>query len=135
MRTSKPSAKPAITHVHFDRPSPPIEPVVPKIGLFRNAVTEEDGHSVNVGYLCLFWVLIVVLTVVPVMVLAAFIQQYHDGTAHRFPFTELRDGLIGVGSVFGATLTALGVFLWGDSRKPPISQTTVATQTVQTTVP
>jgi hypothetical protein len=109
-------------------------PPPPKLGLFRNAITEEDGHSVNVGYLTLFWVMAVDITLVPVMVIAAFIQQTYD-PLHRFPFTELRDGLIGVGSVFGATLTALGVFLWGDSRKPPpISQTTVATQTLQTTV-
>ncbi|MGH7605396.1 MAG: hypothetical protein ACRENK_15550 [Gemmatimonadaceae bacterium] len=112
-----------------------IVPVVvspPKIGLFRNAITEDDGHSVNVGYFSLFWVLIVVLTVVPLMVVAAFIQQYYD-EARAFPFTELRDGLIGVGSVFGATLTALGVFLWGDSRKTPTPQTT--TNITQVTTP
>lgn len=92
----------------------PVDSLQPKhIGLFRSAVTDADGKSINVGYLSLFWLLIVVLNVIPVMVLGACVEAYFDPD-HVFPYAELGKGVGMVTGAFAVALGALGLFVKGD---------------------
>lgn len=97
------------------------------MSLFRSAITEADGVSVNVGYLSLFWIMIVVLSIVPIMVGAACVQAYYDDR-HTFPFAELGKGAGLVTAAFAAALAALGGFIWGDRSGTP-QQVTVTAST------
>jgi hypothetical protein len=86
------------------------------VSVFRSAILDSDGHTVNVGYLSLFWIMIVVLNVIPLMCGFAAWGIYHDAATTVEVIKALG---IGVGSVamgFATTLGALGVFIWGDSR-------------------
>lgn len=105
------------------RPVLEVAPQPPKIGMFRSAITEPDNCSVNVGYLALFWILIVVLTILPIMTIAACIQTYFD-PKHVFPFAELGKGAGLVTAAFATALGALGLFLVGDRKPvPPVTPT------------
>jgi len=99
------------------------------VSIFRNAIMESDNVNVNVGYLSLFWIMVVVLTVIPIMVVAAIVQAYYD-EHHVFPFLTLGQGAGLITAAFASALTALGVFLWGDRRPlppPPPGVTTLTT--------
>lgn len=100
-------------------------------GLFRNAITEADGVSVNVGYLALFWLLIVVLGAIPLMIVLAFLQLIYSDD-HRVDVQQLGVAIGAVCTGFGAALGALGLFLMGD-RRPQVPSTSVSM--TQTTVP
>ncbi len=86
------------------------------MSFIRNAITEADGVTLNVGYLALFWLLWVVIGVIPVMVVMAILH------------IDVQPLGIAVGAVcggFGTALAALGVFIAGDRRnqyraEPPI---------------
>lgn len=93
------------------------------MSLFRSAITEADGVSVNVGYLSLFWIMIVVLNILPIMVGAACVQMYYD-EHHAFPFAELGKGAGMITAAFAAALAALGGFIWGDRSGNPQQTTT-----------
>lgn len=91
-----------------------VETLEPKhIGLFRSAVTDADGKSINVGYLSLFWILIVVLNVIPIMVTGAIVEAAFSDK-HVFPYAELGKGVGMVTGAFAAALGALGLFVKGD---------------------
>lgn len=91
-----------------------VETLEPKhIGLFRSAVTDADGKSINVGYLSLFWILIVVLNVIPIMVVGAIVEAIFSDK-HVFPYAELGKGVGMVTGAFAAALGALGLFVRGD---------------------
>lgn len=93
---------------------PPDEAPPPRhLGIFRSAVTEDNGVSINVGYLSLFWILIVVLNVIPIMVCGAIVEAW-NATAHVFPYAELGKGVGMVTGAFAAALGALGLFVKGD---------------------
>jgi len=77
------------------------------MGIFRSAVTESDGVTINVGYLALFWLMVVVLGVIPVLVVLALLD------------IDVQPIGIAVGAVCGGFATALGslgFFVWGDRR-------------------
>lgn len=105
-------------------------PMAP-LSIFRNAITESDNRSVNVGYLSLFWIMIVVLNVIPIMVIGAIVQTYYD-EHHVFPFAQLGTGVGYVTGAFAAAMAALGAFIWGDSTKDAAAKTTTITATTST---
>lgn len=84
-------------------------------GIFRNAVTESDGESVNVGYLGLFWLLGLDVVLSIVFVATGFWMQAYDPT-HKYPYTEVATALAALWGTFSTSLGALGVFLIGDRR-------------------
>jgi hypothetical protein len=112
------------------------------VSIIRNAIMEDDNVNVNVGYLCLFLVMALVLLVIPVMVCAAIVQTWFD-EHHVFPFSELGKGAGFITGAFSTALAALGLFLWGDRRPVPPALTTtttagpggITTSTVQTPPP
>lgn len=83
------------------------------MSVFRSAIEDAEG-GVNVGYLSLFWVMIVVLNVIPIMCVGAALTWWKTGA---FPLQELGIGVGSVGGGFAVVLGALGVFVRGD-RKP-----------------
>lgn len=85
------------------------------MSVFRSSILDADGKTVNVGYLSLYWIMIVVLNVIPLMCgLSVW------AVAHGTPVVEVLKALgIGVAAVTGAfatALAALGAFIAGDSR-------------------
>lgn len=101
-----------------------IAPQPPAIGLFRSAITEPDNRSVNVGYFALFWILIVVLNILPIMAGAAIVQTIYD-PKHIFPYAELGKGAGLITVAFSTALGALGLFLVGDRKPVPPEPTGV----------
>jgi hypothetical protein len=63
------------------------------VSVFRSAVTAADG-TVNVGYLSLFWIMIVVLNVIPWMCVFTAV----DAFGYNRPF-DVRSLGYGVGAV------------------------------------
>jgi hypothetical protein len=104
------------------------------MSVFRSAITEKDGVSVNVGYLSLFWIMIFVLTVIPFMVAGACIETVYS-ERHAFPYAELGKGVGFVTAAFAAALGALGGFIWGDSQKDSANTTTTVTATTVAPTP
>jgi hypothetical protein len=79
--------------------------------IFQSAITEEDGKTVNAGYLALAVVMLIVLGAVPCTLLLAAVQLKvkHD--------VNLQDVGVSIGAIctgFGVVLGALGMFLKGD---------------------
>jgi hypothetical protein len=110
--------------------APPVVAVAaPRLGIFRNAITERDNVSINVGYLSLFWIMVVVLTVIPFMVVGACFEAYY-ADKHVFPYAELGKGVGFVTGAFGVALAALGAFIWGDTNKDKAAVTTVTATTI-----
>lgn len=90
----------------------------PPKGIYRNAITEADGVSVNVGYLSLFWLLGHDILMSVVLVGAGFVaQRYHP--THAYPLQEVGIALGAVWGTFSTALGALGVFLVGDRKAVP----------------
>jgi hypothetical protein len=83
--------------------------------IFRNAITEADGVSINVGYLGLFWLLGLDVLLSIVFVSTGFWMQSYD-PLHKYPFTEVAAALAALWGTFSTALGALGVFLIGDRR-------------------
>lgn len=96
------------------------------MSIFRSAISDANG-GVNVGYLSLFWIMIVVLNVIPLMCTMAVIEAYFGGEHHAFNFKDLGTGIRDVTFGFSTALGALGLFLWGDSRNTPVAMTTTTT--------
>lgn len=87
-------------------------------GVVRNAITEEDGQSVNVGYLWLFWLGWLDVGLSIVIVGAGFLTQMYDAN-HAYPFTGVAAALAAVWGTYSTALGALGLFLMGDRRPSP----------------
>ena len=83
--------------------------------ILRNAITESDGESVNVGYLGLLWLLGLDLFLSVVFVVTGFVVQWYDPT-HKYPFTDVAAVLGALWGTFSTALGALGLFLVGDRR-------------------
>lgn len=80
--------------------------------VFRSAITGDDGE-VDSGYLALYWLLVVVIGVIPVMCVGAVCAMWNDPAGH---FDAQGLG-IGVGSVCAGFATAaggVGIFRRGD---------------------
>lgn len=86
------------------------------MSVFRSAILDSDGHTVNVGYLSLFWIMIVVLNVIPFMCGLAAWSVYLDAKTTVDVIKALGWGVGAVAGGFSTTLAALGLFLWGDSK-------------------
>jgi hypothetical protein len=98
------------------------------LNVFRSAVTGSDG-SINVGYLSLFWIMIIVLNVIPWMCVFTAIDAF--GYDRPFDVRSLGYGVGAVCAGFSTALGALGIFLWGDSRTTPVSTVTTTSTRVQ----
>jgi hypothetical protein len=87
----------------------------PKPGLFRSAVTESDGVTVNVGYLALFWLMVAILTAIPMLVVLA-VADMMEAPGHPLDLRSLGYAIGAVCAGFATALGALGVFVYGDRR-------------------
>jgi len=125
---SRPKPKPV-----YVAPQPVLATAPEPLGIFRSAITEKDNVSINVGYLSLFWIMVVVLTVIPFMVAGACVEMYYSDK-HVFPYAALGTGVGYVTAAFGVALAALGGFIWGDSNKDKVATTTL-TATTSTPAP
>jgi hypothetical protein len=121
---SRPKPKPA----YVASPTPVVAVAPEPLGIFHSAITEKDNVSINVGYLSLFWIMVVVLTVIPFMVVGACFEAYY-ADKHVFPYAELGKGVGYVTAAFGVALAALGGFIWGDSNKDKVATTTLTATT------
>lgn len=89
--------------------------------IFRSAITEADGQTINVGYLSLFALMTLIVGAIPFMCIMAAWSMYFD-SAHTFKVQDLGIGVGAVCTGFAAALGALGVFIIGDRRnsnEPP----------------
>jgi len=87
------------------------------VSVFRSAITEKDGVTVDVGYLSLFIIMWIVLGVIPVMTAGA-VWEAISADKHIFPYAELGKGVGMVTAAFAAALGALGVYRKGDQQVP-----------------
>jgi hypothetical protein len=85
------------------------------MGVFRNAITETDGTSINVGYLWLFWLGWLDTFLSLFFIVAGSIVMYF-AERHAYPFTEVGIAIGAVWGTFSTALGALGLFLLGDRR-------------------
>lgn len=86
--------------------------------IFLSAITEADGRTVNVGYLVLLRSGQVTAAVIAAMVAGAFVEMYLS-PMHSFNISGLGSALGSLLAGYGAVLGAMGVYLWGDSRRVP----------------
>ena len=81
---------------------------------YRNAITEVDGISVNIGYLVLYRFMVATLTVMALMCAMAVYACYSDPNDIKAIILALGQGIgLAVGA-FGAPLLATAGFLYGD---------------------
>jgi hypothetical protein len=92
------------------------------VSIFRSAILDSDGHTVNVGYLSLFWIMVVVLNVIPIMCVFAGWGIY-QGASVMDMIKALGLGVAAVAGGFSTTLGALGLFLMGDAKAASAGQT------------
>lgn len=85
-----------------------------KPGFFKNAVTEADGVSVNVGYLGLFCLLALDVLLSVVFVGAGFLPAFKE-----YPYAGVATAIGATWGTFSTSLGALGLFLVGDRRPAP----------------
>lgn len=100
-----------------------------KPSVFRQAI--DDGHgSANVGYLALYWAMVVWSAVsIGIVLIGGFAVVRAPDAADRAAIIQaigVAEGAAAMG--FATVAGAIGFFLWGDSRTPqhaPAPQTTV----------
>ncbi len=82
------------------------------MNVFRSAVKGSDGE-VDAGYLALFWIMTVVITVIPFMCVFAAVAMWLD-ILHKFDVQALGIGIGSVCTGFGVAVGAVGAFRAGD---------------------
>jgi hypothetical protein len=87
------------------------------VNIIRRAITESDGETVNVGYMSLFWLMVVVLGVIPLMC----VVSVYAAAKNPDKIPEIVQSLgMGVGAAcggFATALAALGVYIKLDPPK------------------
>ena len=105
----------------------PIVLAGPHLSVFRNA----DG-SMNVGYVALFWIVMVIIIVVLAMLGAAAWEQASD-PLHKFNFLPFGQGVGLVVTALLPMLAGVAAFLWADSKNPQAGTTTTTSLAQQQT--
>lgn len=105
-------------------------------GIFRSAITDGSGKTVDVGYLSLYWLMVLDAFLSVAALLTGWVQQYHFACpevqavltqplplgavpipichAHTYPFTDVGLMLTAIWGTFSTALSALGLFRRGD---------------------
>jgi len=88
------------------------------VSIFRSAV--DDGHGqVNVGYLALFWAMVVWSIVSIVIAVIGVVAVWLAGPGERAAIIASIGNCEGYAAFGFATVSgAIGFYLWGDSRSP-----------------
>jgi hypothetical protein len=90
-----------------------------KPSIFRQAI--DDGHgSVNVGYLALFWAMVVWSLVSLIIAGVGYLAVLSAGPGERAAIIAsigTSEGYAAFG--FATVCGAIGFYLWGDARTPP----------------
>jgi hypothetical protein len=81
-------------------------------GIMESAITGSDGE-VDAGYLALFWLMWLIIGVIPLMVLGSFYAMYHHAT-RVFDAQGLGVGIGAICGGFAAAVGGIGAFRMGD---------------------
>lgn len=106
-----------------------------KTSVFRQAI--DDGHgSVNVGYLTLFWTLVVwAIVSLGILEIGAFAVAAASDANKAAVLTAIGVAEVSAAGGFATVVGTMGFYLWGDSRTPhPPGPTSMSTVTATTTV-
>jgi hypothetical protein len=87
--------------------------------IFRSAVKGADGE-VDAGYLALFWIMVAVITAIPLLLVVATVKMVLDA-AHSFDVQAIGIGIGSVCTGFGVAVGAVGAFRMGDKPHPSVA--------------